>query len=670
MNLRKIKDSNTTSSPSFLSVRELSTLLGFQEASVNMLEEAFSRRTSSTTPLLTDIVSPPTQKPSLAVLAPCFSSVHDAVLEVVRHVAHVEIPASKQGFLVLDRHFFMSLATAQDIHLRLGRANTRGLVLLIRHASWFVMCHQIDLTLSRLWTGTTKAPNIPLCIFVHGDHTAKTFYSGQSVNRTKKTLMQSALARYIIEHTAVPAIMFAANLVQIRNCFTEYLEKDKVRESLRWVMGEMSRTLATPYKGRWACSLANKSCEAMPPIGFSKIFSRKRSFSEPRITPAMVNRGFSASVIVGQARRPFIRNLEIAAIQSDLERLSEADVNPSNISLACEPDADQTEVDSLRATELSVFKCLESYQDLIGPRLREQGEYLSQRLHGGDTSKSSGHSFRSCIQWLSQSRTRKTTHLCLDFQVGELRKRQIFRLHQPLSCDELGILRAFYLARYAAYCEKPDQRNRAFKRNRHRAHSVHQSGCGAGWREQKCHLTSAENAKAGMGFRFVQSMSAPAVTAAGTHEESIAHGHFIPWTLGDGRTIVVPKACVHHRKLAWLIVILRYFYLLVCTHTVLSDLHWDIEISNCFSQRFTSRSELNYFWTSRVEVHYQYGKHLDRFDFWNLKIFLINQIALWLEFGVWLMPTEKPYFWWTLRLDPSLYLTFLPVYISNGRSKK
>ena len=516
-----------------------------------MLEEAFSRRTSSTTPPLTDIVSPPAQKPSLAVLAPCFSSVHDAVLEVVRHVAHVEIPASKQGLLVLDRHFFMSLATVQDIHLRLGRANTRGLVLLIRHASWFVMCHQIDLTLSRLWTGTTKAPNIPLCIFVHGDHNAKTFYSGHSVNRTKKTLMQSALARYIIEHTAVPAIMFAANLVQIRHCFTEYLEKDKVRESLRWVVGEMSRALATPYKGRWACSLTTQSREATPPIRLSKTFPQKRSFSEPRITPTMANRGFSASLIVGRARRPFIKNLQIAAIQSALKRLSEADVNPSNTSLACKRDADQTEVDSLRAAKLlSVFKCLESYQDLIDPRLREQGEYLSQRLHGGDTLESSGQSFRSCIQWLSQSRTRRTTHLCLDYQVGELRKRQLFRLHQPLSCDELGILRAFYLVRYAAYWEKPDERNRAFKRNRHRAHSVHQSGCGPGWREQKRHPTPAENAKAGMGFHFVQSMSVPVVTAAGTHEESIPHGNFIPWTLGDGRTIVVPKACVHQRKLA------------------------------------------------------------------------------------------------------------------------
>ncbi|GAV02976.1 hypothetical protein RvY_13471 [Ramazzottius varieornatus] len=528
-------------------------------------------------PSFTDIPIRQSSRTTLAILAPFYSAVRDTALEVLRHVTlstishhyqHLHFDDQEdhqQDVMVLTRRFFSPDVSPQQICSKLGRANTRGIILLVRHSSWFSMCDQIDMSLSRLWNSITKAPSLPLCILVHGDHKAKVFYRGKSVDQSKKNLLQAALGKYLIEHTAVPAIMFAAHLVQIRQCFTDFLLKDKARSLLKWILAEMDRTPIN-YKTRWGYQnltrLPQNELSRAPTVSddvrIRKVISRKslakkfisrRSHSEPRLTPVPTSRGYSSKIIISVARQSVLTSLDICALEALLHKISarlfypvsneedDSDIHDIIIS------TDRHDLTQRASYILSIFRRLKSYQEGTYSVLEEQLQSLNPLVH--DLDPHHMHSFSSHITWASQPWSRTVTHISMKFEVGKLHRQQIFHLPIALTYEELRVLRAFYLDYYAAQCPSIGKHNG----NRKRAYSVGPSGYRHRWTGSAVKSLPLRDKEA-----FLFGLIGPANPAdwRTSRSEAAVTGtcgrQQVAWKTGDGRVILVPKACLHPRR--------------------------------------------------------------------------------------------------------------------------
>lgn len=153
---------------------------------------------------------------------------------------------------------------------------------------------------------------------------------------SKKLKLQWALGRYLMEHTGVPAIMYAAEMVQIRQCYTDYLLKDKVRSILEWIHEEMPASAVNPGRHRWGYfRVPRAELETMPSYtSFTEEEPEprhprhRRSFSEPRTLPPPAHRGFDAKVTVTSARRTVNLKLATTAIQTHVRHVGDVRAAP------------------------------------------------------------------------------------------------------------------------------------------------------------------------------------------------------------------------------------------------------------------------------------------------------------------------------------------------------
>ncbi|XP_055336142.1 uncharacterized protein LOC129586764 isoform X2 [Paramacrobiotus metropolitanus] len=439
------------------------------------------------------------------------------------------------------------------------------------------MCDQVDMSVKRLWNGSNKAPNIPLCLLIHGDHKNKVFHQGKSMECEKKLRLQWALGRYLIEHTGVPAIMYAAQMVQIRQCYTDFLLKDKIRSILRWMHEEMPASALNQERHRWgyfrmphtdrhlsnptSLPYPNPDEELDPPE--PRKFTHRRSLSEPRLIPPAPNRGYDTKALITAARRTvnssfyntgtdtLLRNMartrtmsvnrkEIPKVTVDGSQLGCGDFAKeaggiSHLSVMQKRGQDPTAAAHLH----KIFRALKRYQEAAYVELRTRLYNLLDDEDAEDTERR--RKFTSQITWACHPWARKVTHLVLHFQVGEISREQIFKLATPLSYEHLRILRAFYLNFYAAFCNDPMECNERVLPNRHRAYSVHDVA------KETTIVKKNDQLDALRKYRPLQMVNLPfgdTVQVASI----IVKKHYVPWRLGDGRMIAMPKACLHHRK--------------------------------------------------------------------------------------------------------------------------